>query len=120
VVSSKSGTTTETLALQAVLSNAEQLKLSDPDQALMLYTRHVDRIRRDFDAGKQEAMQAIGACRGDVEAAELILRVGVAIAKADRQFTASERSMIEEISRAVGIEGLDMTDLVGGVTPTRH
>jgi tellurite resistance protein TerB len=106
----------ETLAVQAVLEAAEQLRLSDRELALSLYTGHVDRLRSDFEAGKDEALRAIRVCGGDIEAAKLIIQVGIAIAKADDEFCASELEVIQEICAAVGVEGLDMVGLAGLAT----
>jgi tellurite resistance protein len=103
----------ESLALQAVLANAELLKIYDRELALSLYTRHIDRIRSDFAAGKEEAMRAIRVCSEDIEAAELIIQVGIAIAKADSEFSLSELEMIAEICAVIGVEGIDMLGLTG-------
>jgi tellurite resistance protein TerB len=108
----------ESLMLQTMLANAELLQIYDPELALSLYTRHVDRIRGDFSAGKQTALEAIGRCASDIEAAELIVQVGIAIAKADRIFHEDELRVIEEICQEVGIEGLDTLGLADA-TPTR-
>lgn len=110
----------ESLALQSVLANAELLRIYDQELALSLYTRHVDRLRGDFAAGKQEALRAIAVCGEDIEAAELIIQVGIAIAKADNEFTDGELAMIQEICGAVGVEGLDMHALVGSPTRQLH
>jgi len=110
----------ESLALQAVLANADLLKIYDRELALSLYTRHVDRIRSDFADGKEEAMRAIRVCGEDIEAAELIIQVGVAIAKADSVFTSSELDMIEEICAALGVEGVDMLGLTGASPRPMH
>lgn len=103
----------ESLAVQAVLTSVELLKDCDRELALDLYTDHIDRLRGDFEAGKEDALKAIRACADDVEAAELIIRVGLAIAKADREFSQVEREMIDEICAAAGIEGLDTPGLAG-------
>jgi tellurite resistance protein len=103
----------ESLAVQAVLASAELLKDCDRELALDLYTDHIDRIRDDFEAGKEDAVEAIRACADDIEAAELIIHVGIAIAKADSEFSEVEREMIEDICEAVGIEGLDTLGLAG-------
>lgn len=108
----------ESIMLQTMIGNAEQLQIFDPELALTLYTRHVDRLRGDFAEGKQAALDAIERCAEDIEAAELIVQVGIAIAKADKVFDESELQMIEEICARVGIEGLDTLGLAG-VTPTR-
>lgn len=108
----------ESLMVQTVIHNAELLKIYDTELALTLYTRHVDRMRSDFADGKQQALEAIGRCADDIDAAELIVHVGIAIAKADKVLAASELDMIEEICSHVGIEGLDTLGLVGS-QPTR-
>jgi len=110
----------ESLALQAVLANAELLRIYDRELALTLYTRHIDRIRGNFAAGKEEAMRAIRVCSEDIEAAELILQVGIAIAKADNEFSTSELEMIEEICDAIGVEGVDMPGLTGSTPRSMH
>ena len=103
----------ESLAVQAVLASAELLKDCDRELALDLYTDHIDRIRADFEEGKEDALEAIRACADDVEAAELIIHVGIAIAKADSEFSEVELDMIDDICSAVGIEGLDALGLAG-------
>ena len=108
----------ESLALQGVLANAELLRIYDRELAISLYTRHVDRMRRDFEVGKEEAMRAVRVCGEDIEAAELIIQVGIAIAKADSEFSSAELEMIEEICGAVGVVGLDTLGLTG--TPPRQ
>jgi tellurite resistance protein len=103
----------ESLAVQAVLTRADLLKDCDRELALDLYTDHIDRLRDDFEEGKEDALEAIRACADDFEAAELIIHVGIAIAKADSEFSEVECEMIGDICEAVGIEGLDALGLVG-------
>ena len=112
--------TSESLAVQVVLTGAELLKGCDRELALDLYTDHVDRIRADFEQGKEDALEAIRACADDIQAAELIIRAGIAIAKADREFSAVERAMIDDICEAAGIEGLDVLGLAGSSPPAKH
>lgn len=108
----------ESIAIQDVLANTERLQLHDTEFAMSLYTRHVDRIRHDFAAGKQGALEAIERCADDMDAAELIVRVGIAIAKADRVIATAELDVIEEICERIGVVGLDTLGLAGSA-PTR-
>jgi tellurite resistance protein len=110
----------ESIALQDVLANTERLQIHDPEFAMTLYTRHVDRLRQDFATGKQAALEAIGRCSDDIDAALLIVRVGIAIAKADKVIAASELEVIEEICDRIGIEGLDTLGLAGGAPSRLH
>ena len=108
----------ESLAVQNVIANAELLRIYDTELALTLYSRYVERLRNDFADGKAAALNAIGLCADDIEAAELIVNVGIAIAKADKDFTSEELEVIEEICARVGVEGLDTLGMVGS-TPSR-
>jgi tellurite resistance protein len=110
----------ESLAVQAVLTRAELLKDCDRELALDLYTDHIDRLRDDFEKGKEDALEAIRACADDIEAAELIIHVGIAIAKADSEFSEVELEMIDDICAAVGIEGLDALGLAGSSPRASH
>jgi len=110
----------ESLAVQAVLASTELLKDCDREVALDLYTGHIDRIRADFESGKEDALEAIRACADDIEAAELIVRVGIAIAKADSEFSRVESEMIDDICEAVQIEGLDTLGLAGSSLRASH
>ena len=103
----------ESLMLQTVVTNAELLQIYDPELALTLYTRHVDEMRRDYAAGKRAALEAIERCADDIDAAELMVHVGIAIAKADKVFAEAELTMIDEICARVGIRGLDTLGLAG-------
>lgn len=97
----------EDLAVGALLENLELLKIYDPEFAVALHTGYVERMRTDFEAGREEALKAVAACGGDVLIAELLVKVGVAVAKADSVFSTEEVEVIEEICRSLGIEGLD-------------
>jgi tellurite resistance protein TerB len=76
----------------------------DTRSALKTYDRYATLIDEDFAAGRAEAMRQLGAFSGDrAEAAELV-RGCLSIARADQQFSAEERSIVEEICRAVGAD----------------
>ena len=103
----------EDLAVGAVLSNLELLQVYDPEFALTLHSGFVERLRSDHDKGREFAMESVRRCNGDIEAAELLVKVGIAIAKADSEFAREELQVIEDICEAVGIEGLDALGLAG-------
>ena len=103
----------ESLALGSVLENAELLKLADPRFAVSLHSAFVERMRGDFEAGKQAAMEVVARCADDVEAARLLVVVGIAIAKADNEFCDEELAMVREICDSLGVIGLDPLALAG-------
>jgi tellurite resistance protein len=55
----------------------------------------------------------VALCADDMDAAELVVHIGVAIAKADKDFKQVELETIEEICARVGISGLDALGLAG-------
>ena len=103
----------ESIAVKGVLEKAKLLKLYDPEIALGLYTTFVDQMRRDHATGKEAAMKAVALCADDIEAAELVVHVGITIAKADQVLAAVELEAIEEICGRIGIRGLDAQALAG-------
>lgn len=110
----------ENLMLAAVLENAELLKVHDPALAVSLHSRYVEQMRDDYELGKQAALQAISRCANDLEAAALCLKIGVAVAKADLDFSPEERAIVEEICSNLGISGLDVLGLSGPGRPGRN
>jgi len=108
----------ESVTVGALLEKAELLRLHDPSQAVDLYTTYVEALRSNYEQGKREALAAISSCSTDLAAAELLVRVGIAIAKADDDFSPEELEMIEEICACLGISGLDPMALAG-VPPAR-
>ena len=103
----------ESLMVHTVIQETEALSLFDLDLALSFYTGFIDRMRNDYEAGKEYALEAVERCSEDIEAAALIVRVGIAIAKADEVLEEAEVAMLEEICARIGIEGLDTLGLAG-------
>lgn len=103
----------ENIAVASLIDNLELLKIYDPHLAVSLHTTYVEGLRANFAIGKQTALAAIERCAGDIEAALLLVRVGIAVAKADASFSNEEVSVIEEVCRQLEIEGLDALGLSG-------
>ena len=58
----------------------------------------------DLEIGKGETMKYILALKDQPEAAQLALRVGIAVAKSDGNFDADEQNAVREIARALGFD----------------
>jgi tellurite resistance protein TerB len=107
----------ENIAVASLIDNLELLKVYDPHLAVSLHTTYVEGLRADFGMGKRRALEAIRGCADDIEAALLLVQVGIAVAKADANFSSDEVSVIEEICRELDIEGLDALGLAGLRSP---
>ena len=58
----------------------------------------------DLEIGKGETMKYILALKDQPEAAQLALRVGIAVAKSDGNFDDDEKSAVREIARSLGFD----------------
>jgi tellurite resistance protein len=103
----------ETLALGSVIENLALLKVYDPEVAISLYSDFAERMRHDYESGRRAALDAVGRCAGDIAAAELLVKVGIAIAKADSDFSPEELDAVHEVCDRLGIDGLDPLALAG-------
>lgn len=103
----------EDLTVATGVENAERLQIHDPELALSLHSAYVESLRGDFESGKRRALESVARCAGDIEAAELIVRIGIAVAKADSVFTPEEVAMVREICAHLGVAGLDPLALAG-------
>ena len=69
-----------------------------------LFSDFVEAICQDPAQGRTSALAAVSAVSGDDEAAELVVRIGCAISRADGAFTESEKAQVAEIAASLGIE----------------
>ena len=90
-------TFSELSALDSVLETVQDLQIYDPHVAVDIYRDFADEIGRNADAGKEAAITAVRKIAGDTDAAELVLRVAVAISKADGNFSPPEAAVITEL-----------------------
>lgn len=93
----------ELITRDRVLVRIDELRSINHDQAVRVYDSFAHQICDDPEAGRARAMASIGALAGDPEAAGLVARMCVAIGRADQDFTARERGMVEAICRQLDV-----------------
>jgi len=93
----------ERAAVDSVLASVEALQVFDVHNAVDLFGEFVAEIQEDQDAGKIRAMAAIAAVSDDSEAADLVVRIGCAISRADGRLTENERTQVEDIAASLDI-----------------
>jgi len=84
----------ERARMDAVLESLAELRIYDPHEAVNLFDTRVAALRTDREAGQTAAFAAIRRGAGAPEAAELLLRICVAISLADGKFVSHERAML--------------------------
>lgn len=96
-------TFSELSALDSVLESVQDLHIYDPHIAVDIYKDFADAIANDPDAGRRNAMTAVEKIAGNPDAADLVIRVAVAISKADGELTPDEIRSINDLCGVLGV-----------------
>lgn len=94
----------ELVARDRVLSRLGDLLPVDARDAVAVYERYARRLDEHPERGRQEVLAKIGAFEGSREDTLSLIRACLAIGHADSDFSARERSVVEEICRQVGVD----------------
>ncbi|MCG3884457.1 tellurite resistance TerB family protein [Photobacterium leiognathi] len=89
------------------IKQSEELSVFDVDEVIKFFNKLVDGFAFDTDIGKGEAMKYIVQLKDKPDAAQLALRVGIAVAKSDGDFDAQEQEAAREICTALGFKPAD-------------
>ncbi len=95
---------TELNILDQALETIQELNIYDAHDAMDLYRDYLDELRDDPGATRDNIMQAVGKVREDQHAALLLIRVCVAIGKADEDFSEPEKAVIMELCQRLALD----------------
>lgn len=95
---------TELNILDQALETIQELRIYDPHDALDLYRDYLEGLRQDPAGTREKIMQAIGKLRDDEHAAMLLIRVCVAIGKADENFSEPEKAVIQDLCGSLTLD----------------
>jgi tellurite resistance protein TerB len=98
----------ELLSRDDVLQRVDALKSFDAHEAVDIFRDHVRAIEANREVGTERALKSLAPVGSDAASAQLLLRVAVAIAKADSDFSPVEQRAIARICEALGCEELDL------------
>ncbi|AUH00682.1 tellurite resistance TerB family protein [Pectobacteriaceae bacterium CE70] len=84
------------------LQASPELKVFETKEVIEFFNELVTSFNFDYDIGKGETMKYILALKDQPEAAQLAVRVGIAVAKSDGNFDQDEQSAVREIAVALG------------------
>jgi tellurite resistance protein TerB len=93
----------ERSAVDSVLDSVEALQVFDVHEAVDIFSDFVTDIQSDIEQGRSRAMDAVTAVADDNEAAELVVRIGCAISRADGKLTEKEKEQVTEIADSLGV-----------------
>lgn len=86
-----------------LIAGNDMLSVFPPDDLRQKFEGYCDRLTRDFDFGKVDAITAIGKLRSKPDQARAVITIGLIIGGADGNLDADERRVAAEACNAVGI-----------------
>ncbi|WAT01867.1 tellurite resistance TerB family protein [Rouxiella chamberiensis] len=101
-VSSNGVSSEEKQKMIGFLQSSPELKVFDTQEVIDFFNQLVGNFAFDYEIGKGETMKYILALKDQPEAAQLAVRVGIAVAKSDGDFDQDEQNAVREIALALG------------------
>ena len=77
------------------LKSSEELKVFETEEVITFFNKLVTSFDFDMEIGKGETMKYILALKDQPEAAQLAVRVGIAVAKSDGNFDQDEQKAVK-------------------------
>ncbi|MGG8242144.1 tellurite resistance TerB family protein [Klebsiella aerogenes] len=101
-VSSDGVSAEEKQKMMGFLRSSEEMKVFDTNEVIDFFNKLVCSFDFDMEIGKGETMKYILALKDQPEAAQLAVRVGIAVGKSDGNFDPDEQAAAREIIAALG------------------
>lgn len=89
------------------INQSPELKMFDTSEIITFFNKLAEGFTFDTDIGKGEAMKFIVRLKDQPDAAQLAIRVGIAVAKSDGDFDHQEQQIAREICVALGFTPSD-------------
>lgn len=86
------------------LKASDELKVFDTSEVIEFFNKLILSFEFDTEVGKGETMKYILAMKDQPEAAQLAIRVGIAVAKSDGDFDNDEKEAVRAIAIALGFQ----------------
>ena len=106
-VSSNGVSAEEKQKMIGFLKSSEELKVFETAEVIEFFNKLVTSFDFDMEIGKGETMKYILALKSQPEAAQLAVRVGIAVAKSDGDFDQDEQKAVREIATALGFDAAE-------------
>jgi tellurite resistance protein TerB len=85
-----------------IMSN-DVLSIYPPDELKQKFDFYCDKLSRDYDFGKVEAIATIAKLRSKQDQARAVIQIGIIIGGADGTFDSDEKQAVKEACLSVGI-----------------
>lgn len=97
-------TFSESNRVDEIVQRVKELRAFDPHEAMDCFQGFVDALGDDSERGHEQAHAAVAAVADDPEAAALLVRICIAISRADGHVDPEETAEIEQICGLLGID----------------
>ena len=87
----------------ALITSNDVLSIFPPSELREKFDWYCDKLQRDFDFGKVEAIATVGKLKSKPDQARAVIQIGIIIGGADGNFDAHERAAVKDACFAVGI-----------------
>lgn len=87
----------------ALIMSNDVLAVFPPDELRTKFDFYADRLARDYDFGKVEAVSTIAKLKSKQDQARAVIQIGIIIGGADGTFDDDEKRAVKEACFAVGI-----------------
>lgn len=106
MVSAADGTISseEKTKMMGFLRNSNELKHFDTNEVIAFFEKITAGYDFDPAIGKAEALKTIGKLRGKEDQARLMIRVACVIGASDGHFDETEKTVVREICRDLGLD----------------
>ncbi len=95
--------TAERQKTAALIMSNDVLSVFPPDELRQKFDFYCDKLSKDFDFGKVEAIATIGKLKSKPDQGRAVIQIGIIIGGADGNFDADEKKAVKEACFAVGI-----------------
>ena len=87
----------------ALIMSNDILSVFPPDELRQKFDFYCDKLSKDYDFGKVEAIATIAKLKAKPEQGRAVIQIGIIIGGADGNFDADEKKAVREACFAVGI-----------------
>nr|WP_308426413.1 TerB family tellurite resistance protein [Nakamurella endophytica] len=87
----------------ALIMSNDVLAIFPPNELQERFSFYCDKLTRDYDFGKVEAIATIARLKSKPDQARAVIQIGIIIGGADGNFDEHERAAVREACFAVGI-----------------
>ncbi len=95
---------TELNVIDQALETVQELNIYDPHKAVDIYRSYIDGLETAPAATRARALGAVAKIAGDGHAANILIRVCIAIGKSDEDFSEPEIQTVRELCRTLGLD----------------